>query len=294
MLHNALHNRWLRLVSIFVGETLVVIALRLFTVPHGLYSGGLTGFCQLLRTFMEMFLHLDFGAYDVAGILYFILNIPILLMAYKDLGRGFVIRTLACTVYYSLAYSLIPAPAAPIVSDILTSSLLGGILVGIGTGIVLTCGTCAGGLDVVGLCLSKRGSHVSLGRFSLSINAVLYSVCLVLFSVETAIYSAIYTVFYSMMLDRYHQQSVSMQALIFTKTDEYVVRDFIVSQLGRSVTWWSATGGYTGDNVHVLCVYLSKFEVDDLRSALHTLDPHAFMTIQEGVQIYGKFNKKFD
>lgn len=292
MLYTALHNRWLRILTIFLGETLVVAALRLFIVPQGLYSGGLTGFCQLLRTGLQALLHVDFGAYDIAGILYFILNIPILIMAYTTLGKKFVFRTVVCTVYYSLAYSLIPTPATPIVSDPLTSCLLGGILAGIGTGFVLTCGTCAGGLDIVGLILNKRGSHFSLGRFSLTFNAVLYAICLILFSAETAIYSVIYTVFNSMMLDRFHQQNVSMQVLIFTRADEHAMRDFIVEKLARSVTWWNATGGYTGGDVHVLCVYLSKFEIDDLRNAIRTVDPNAFMAVQEGVQVYGNFRKK--
>ena len=292
MLYTALHNRWLRILTIFLGETIVCVALRLFIVPQGLYSGGMTGFCQLLRTGLQALFHLDFGAYDIAGILYFLLNIPVLIIAYTTLGRKFVIRTVLCTLYYSAAYSLIPTPAVPIISDPLTSCLLGGILAGIGTGFVLTCGTCAGGLDVVGLILNKKGSRFSLGRFSLSFNAVLYTICLFLFSAETAIYSVIYTVFNSMMLDRFHQQNVSMQALIFTRSDEQAIRDFIVDKLGRSVTWWDATGGYTGGDVHVLCVYVSKFEIDDLRNALRTVDPNAFMTVQEGVQIYGNFRKK--
>lgn len=294
MLYTALHNRWLRILTVFLGETLVVVALRLFIVPQELYSGGLTGFCQLLRTGLQALLHIDFGAYDIAGILYFFLNVPILILAYTTLGKKFVFRTVVCTAYYSAAYSLIPTPAVPIVSDPLTSCLLGGILAGVGTGFVLTCGTCAGGLDVVGLILNKRGSHFSLGRFSLTFNAVLYTICLILFSPETAIYSVIYTVFYSMMLDRFHQQNVSMQVLIFTRADEHAMRNFIVEKLGRSVTWWNATGGYTGGDVHVLCVYLSKFEIDDLRNAIRTVDPHAFMTVQEGVHVYGNFRKKLE
>ena len=292
MLYTALHNRWFRILTVFLGETIVCAALRLFIVPQGLYSGGMTGLSQLLRTAMETLLHLDFGSYDIAGIIYFLLNLPFLVIAFNTLGRNFVFRTIVCTVYYSVAYSLIPTPATPIVSDPLTSCLLGGILAGIGTGFVLTCGTCAGGLDVVGLILNKRGSNIRLGRFSLAFNAVIYTICLFLFSVETAIYSVIYTVFYSMMLDRFHQQNVSMQVLIFTRSDEHAMRDFIVDKLGRSVTWWNATGGYTGGDVHVLCVYLSKFEIDDLRNAIHTVDPHAFMTVQEGVQVYGNFRKK--
>ena len=82
-----------------------------------LYTGGLLGLCQVVRTLLQTYLHLSFGSYDIAGILYLLLNIPILLFAYKTLGRGLVIRTLICTVAYSVSYSIIPIPAEPIIKD---------------------------------------------------------------------------------------------------------------------------------------------------------------------------------
>ena len=94
-------------------------------------------------------------------------------------------------------------------ADYLTACLLGGILTGIGSGIVLTCGCSSGGLDVIGLCLSKRGSGFTVGKFSLTFNAFLYTACLILFSPEVAIYSVIYNFFTSMVLDRISRTSTS-------------------------------------------------------------------------------------
>ena len=292
MLYNSLHNRALRLVVAVIGELIAAAALNLFIVPLHLYTGGLMGVCQLLRTLASDYLGMSFGAYDVAGILYFLLNIPILLVAYKNLGRGFVIKTLICTLYFSLFYSLLPSPSVPVVEDYLTACLLGGILAGVGSGLVLTCGASGGGLDIVGLCLSKRGSRFTVGKFSLTFNAVLYTACLFLFSPEVAIYSVIYNFFTSMVLDRVHQQNVSVQALIFTKGDEDALARFIIENLGRSVTYWEGVGAYTKEDVHVLCVCLSKFEIEELVHAVHTIDPHAFLTTQEGTRIYGNFRRK--
>jgi len=87
----------------------------------------------------------SFGAYDIAGVLYFLLNIPLLMIGYRNLGRGLAVRTIICTVSYSVFYSIIPIPTQPIVDDYLTACLLGGILTGIGSGIVLTCGGSGGG-----------------------------------------------------------------------------------------------------------------------------------------------------
>ena len=292
MLYNSLHHRGLRLVVAVIGELIAAAALNLFMVPLNLYTGGLMGVCQLLRTLAADYLGMNFGAYDVAGILYFLLNIPILLLAYKNLGRAFVAKTLICTVAFSLFYSLIPSPSVPIVDDYLTACLLGGILAGVGGGLVLTCGASGGGLDIVGLYLSKRGSQFTVGKFSLSFNAVLYTACLFLFSPEVAIYSVIYNFFTAMVLDRMHQQNVSIQALIFTKGDEDALARFIIENLGRSVTYWEGVGAYTGEDVHVLCVCLSKFEIEELVHAVHSIDPHAFVTAQEGTRIYGNFQRK--
>ena len=294
MLYNTLHNRWLRIVAAVVGELIAAAALNLFIVPLNLYTGGIMGVCQLIRTFLQTQLGVSFGAYDIAGILYFLANIPILLFAYKDLGLGLVAKTIICTVSYSLFYSIIPIPSAPIVDDYLTACLLGGILTGIGSGIVLTCGCSSGGLDVIGLCLSKRGSSFTVGKFSLTFNVFLYTACLILFSPEVAIYSVIYNFFTSMVLDRMHQQNVNVMALIFTHADEHILGQFIIDKLNRGVTYWNGTGAYTGQGVHVLCVSLSKYEIEELLHAVRSIDPQAFLTVQEGVHVYGNFRKKLE
>ncbi len=294
MMYNSLHHRWLRLVAAMLGEGVVALALRLFIVPLGLYSGGLMGFCQLIRTLLQEKMGLSFGGADIAGILYFISNIPILLLGWKTLGRMMTFKTIACTVSFSFFYSIIPSPSVPIVEDYLTSCLLGGILVGTASGIVLTCGGSGGGLDIVGLCLSKRGSRFTVGKFSLTVNFFLYAACLVLFVPEVAIYSVIYNFFSAMVLDRMHQQNVNVQAMIFTKEDEKELGRFIIEKLGRSVTYWEGTGAYSGKGLHVLVVCLSKFEIEELLHAVHERDSHAFVTVQERVRVFGNFVRKLE
>ena len=292
MLYSSLHNSKLRLLVAVVGELLAAIALNLFIVPLGLYTGGLLGVCQLIRTFLQSGLGLNFGSMDIAGILYFFMNIPILLLSYKTLGRTFVFKTITCIGAFSLFSSIIPIPATLIVNDYLTSCLLGGILAGVGGGLVLTCGASGGGLDIVGLYLSKKGSRFTVGKFSLSFNAILYGICLLLFNPEIAIYSVIYNFFYSMVVDKMHQQNISVQALIFTKGDEAAMSKFIIENLRRSVTYWEGTGAYTGEGIHVLCVCVSKYEVEELIHAVQTVDPNAFISTQVVARIYGNFQRK--
>ena len=294
MLNTAMHRPRLRMLACILGELIAAFSLNYFIVPLGLYSGGSMGVCQLIRTLLQTWGDLSFGDYDIAGILYFLSNIPILLYARRILGRKFVLKTVVCTMAFSLFYSVIPAPDAMVVNDTLTACLLGGILTGVGSGLVLTCGGSGGGLDVIGLCLSKKGSRFTVGRFSMTFNAFLYALCLILFTPETAIYSVIYNFASSMVVDKAHQQNISVQALIFTRAGERELGRVIMDELSRGVTWWEGVGAYTGENVHVLCVCLSKYEIEELFHTVHEMDPHAFITLQEGVRIYGNFQKKLE
>ena len=283
MLNTAMHRPRLRMLACILGELIAAFSLNYFIVPLGLYSGGSMGVCQLIRTLLQIWGGLSFGDYDIAGILYFLSNIPILLYARGILGRKFVLKTVVCTMAFSLFYSVIPAPSTMVVNDTLTACLLGGILTGVGSGLVLTCGGSGGGLDVIGLCLSKKGSRFTVGRFSMTFNAFLY-----------ALYSVIYNFASAMVVDKAHQQNISVQALIFTRAGERELGRVIMDELGRGVTWWEGVGAYTGENVHVLCVCLSKYEIEELFHTVHEMDPHAFITLQEGVRIYGNFQKKLE
>ncbi len=290
MFSKALHNRWARLAIGILGAGLVALSINLFVVPHHLYTGGLLGFCQLIRSILTQKLGLDLG-FDISGVLYLLLNVPLMLLAWMNLGRGFVVRTVTCTVCCSLFLTIIPVPAQPVVADTLTSCLLGGMVSGFAGGMVLTCGCSSGGFDILGLYLSKKGKGFTVGKFSISCNAVLYALCLVLFDATTAIYSTIYTVFNSLFLDRTHQQSITVQVLIFTKEKHPELPKFIMERLERGVTYWQGYGGYTGQPLEVLCVCLSKYEIQTLRQEVHKIDPNAFFIVQEGVRVGGNFER---
>ena len=290
MLDKLVHNRWPRVGAALFGSLLLALAINLFIVPQHLYTSGLLGLCQVIRTLLDTKLGIRFSNFDLAGTLYLLANLP-LLLAYKTMGRTFVVKLALCTVSNSLFLSIIPIPAEPIIPDMLTSCLVGGILAGFSNGLVLTCGASCGGLDILGLYLSKKGRGFTVGKFSLLFNAALYTLCLVLFSAPTAIYSAIYTVFNALFVDRVHQQNISVQMLIFTKEDPERLNQTILEKLDRSFTLWEGRGGYSHDQVHVLCVCLSKYEVVSVQMALSEIDPHAFTIIQEGIRVGGNFGR---
>ena len=290
MLQKVQQNKWLRLGMGVLGGILLAISVNLFVVPQGMYSGGLYGLCQVIRTLVVEHLGLETSV-DLAGVLYLLVNLPLIALAWRSLGRGFVIRMTVVTVVNSVALALIPSPATPIIADKLTSCLVAGILSGFASGLILTCGCSTGGLDILGLYLSKKGKGFTVGKFSITFNAALYALCAVLFNLSAAIYSAIYVVFQSLFLDRLHQQNITVQMTIFTKEDPKQLSETIMEKLDRSFTAWEGQGGYSHEQVHVLCVCLNKYEVMSVQMALHEIDPHAFYVVQEGVRVGGNFGR---
>ena len=293
MIHKALQNKWTRLAIGILGTFINAFGVNYFIVPMGLFSGGILGVSQLLRTLIASYVALPVGV-DIAGALYLLLNLPLILLAWRALGRVFVVRTLICTLTSSFFYSILTAPATPILEERLACCLVGGIIGGFGLGLTLTSGCSSGGLDILGLWLTKRGSHFTVGRFSISFNAVLYAICAIIFDLPTALYSVIYNVFSSFMVDRAHQQGITVQLMIFTRDEDPELPQRIMRQLGRGVTYWEGMGAYTGKPIRVMCVAVSKFEVEDLRRIVLELDPHAFFIVQEGVRIEGNFIRKIE
>lgn len=290
MLNKALHTSWLRLMALLGGSFLAALAVNLFVVPHSLYNGGLLGLCQVIRTVVFDRLGLSVSGIDLAGALYLLANLPLLILAWRTLGHTFVGKLIVCTVSNSLFMVIIPVPAEPLVADVLTSCLVGGLLNGFANGLMLTCGGSAGGMDILWLYFSKKHGF-TVGRLSIVFNVALYGLCLVLFNVTTAIYSAIFSVVTSIFVDRMHQQNITAQALIITKDHDPALERRIMEEIGRGVTAWEGQGAYTGDDVRVLCVCLSKYEIEQLQQTVRSIDPHAFIMVQEGLHITGNFKR---
>lgn len=294
MLYNTTRNRWLRIIAALLGELIFAVGLHLFIDPLNLYSGGSTGLSQLIGRLLVNNLGMNFGGIDIAGVIYFCISVPIMVWGYFSLGRGVVARSLLCMTAFSFFYAITPVPSAPIIEDTLTSCLVGGLFAGFGNGLVLTCGSSGGGFDIVGLCLSKKNPSLSVGRVTMAFNVVFFSVCLVLYDAEVLIYSLIFNFVYATVQDRIHKQSINVQALIFTKNTDGSVSKFIIEKLNRTVTYWDGVGAYSDTELRVLCVLLSKYEVEELAHTVHTIDPNAFLTVQEGVAIHGRFDRHLD
>lgn len=273
-----------------VGALIFAVGTNLFIVPSGLYSSGIMGLCQVLRTMLVEYLHLNFGSVDIAGMIYYVINIPIFVVGYRKMGKKFVLKTLICVTVMSGGMAVIPV--TQIVEDTMLACVIGGIICGAGVGILLRMGASGGGMDIVGVILVKWRQDFSVGRVNLMMNLVLYSACLFLFDVETALYSVINAAVYSVAIDRLHAQNINVEVNVITKISSQELEKEVFTELGRGITKWKTMGAYTHEESHILYIMMSKYEVHQLKNIVHKYDPQAFIVVNEGVHVEGNYLKK--
>lgn len=279
-----------RILGSIFGAFLYAAGINLFVVPADLYTGGVMGICQVIRTILVEYLSLPIGNIDIAGTIYYALNIPIFILAFTRMGKMFFTKTLITVTAISIFLSIIPA--VQVVEDVMAACVVGGIVSGAGVGIILRMGASGGGMDVVGVLLTRWKRDFSVGKVNLAVNILLYASCLFLFDVEIVIYSLINAAVYSVAMDKVHIQNINVEVNVITKADTTALEKEVFEQLGRGITKWRSLGAYTYEQSHILYIMLSKYEVNRLKSMIHKYDPNAFIVVNEGVSVDGNFLKK--
>ncbi len=274
---------------VMVGSALFAASVNLFIVPFGLYNSGIIGFAQIIRTVLADSFNIKFN-FDIAGIINFCLNVPLIIVAMKYLKSSFVKKTLWSIAVQTFVMSIVPILETPIIEDILASIIVGAITSGIGCSMILVQKGCAGGTDIIGMLLSIKMPKMSVGKVGLYFNTVLYTICAFMFNVQTAIYSMLQMFIFSFVVDKTHLQNIEVSVMIFTKCKE--VKKMIMDDQHRGVTYWHGIGAYTNQETEVLVSIVSKYEIPALRKKIRELDPHAFIIISSQLEVSGGFEKR--
>lgn len=276
-----------RIILIFIGGFLYAAGMNFFIVSQSLYSGGAVGLAQLLEVFAVRIFGITGG--NIYGVIYILINIPLLVVAYKALGKRFLFETLIGVVSISLFTATLPI-VNTLQLDTLTSLLIGGIVTGFGIGLILLAGGCGGGLDIIAVWATQKYRNASVGKISLYFNILLYGIFYFISNAQTIIYSVIYMFIFTIVLDKVHYQNINVRLMIFTKEDG--IDKAILDKTGRGVTEWKGIGGYTGEDMNILICCTNKYEIQEMESIVHDIDPSAFVIRDEGVFIGDNFEKR--
>ena len=268
---------------LLAGTALMAVGAEGFFEHADLVAGGITGIGIMLDawTTARFDVHVPLWFVNLAG------NLPLFLVAWKMKGKDFVSRSVLAAVLFSAM--LYVEEYFPLYSrDPLLAAVFGGTALGIGLGMVLSVDSTTGGVELAATLLHQKFRSVSVPRFIFLLDAVVILAGMAFFGVELGLY-AILAVF---ITDQFigwvvEGPSYARAAWVISEKNEAIAAA-LLSELGRGVTAFSATGKYTGKEREVLFCVFSKKEVHSVKSIIMNIDKKAFFLMADIREVLGK------
>ncbi|CEG23732.1 hypothetical protein BN1080_02736 [Planococcus massiliensis] len=262
---------------IFAGSILLGFAFNMFLLPHEILSGGVTGIAMIFSLMLPL----------NAGIWLFVLNIPILILGWMKLGKMFILNSIYSVAVTSI--SMLYIPVMKVTEDVLLSSVFGGVLVGIGVGFIIRSYGSTGGFDVIGLLLTMK-RDIPLGFMVFGLNSLVVFVSGFIFTWELAMYTMASIYITGLVVDRIHTRHIKLNMQVVTsKGDE--VKKHLLENLYRGITVTDGEGAYSGNKVKILHSVITRYELAYVRPLIKEVDPDAFVSISETMEVMGNFRR---
>lgn len=271
------------LTVLIMGGIFAAAGYAIFQVPHHIVAGGLSGVTIIINYFTGW----------PVGLLFWILNIPLLFLGFLELGRWrFFWHTLIAASVFSLGadflLAILPKFTAqwPLTDDMLLNTIYGGILGGIGLGLVYRAGGTTGGTSILGRVLQKRTGR-PLSQVYFYSDGIIILTSALIFGWEIALYGFL-MLFIGGIASDYTLEGPSrtrIASIITNKPEE--ISAAITTRLERGISHWPITGGYTGESRTLIYCTVTRPEIQELKRVIAEVDAEAFVTIGVGHQALG-------
>ena len=274
VLNNAKDYVWLVL-----GLACCSFGFTAFILPEKVVTGGVTGLASLFH----------FGLGWNVALTFYLINILLLVMAYRTVGRQFVIRTIIgatiTAVLIGLMQPLFPEPI--IKQQTFMNIIIGAILCGVGIGTVYIHNGSTAGTDIIAAMVTKHYA-ISFGRVMLYADLMIISSSYFIFhSIDKIVFGIIYMILNSIVADMVINNSrQAVQFFIFSEKWEDIA-NAVNNDAHRGCTLLHGTGWYSKRDVKILMVMCRRFEAVNIMRIIKAIDDKAFFSQIQTNGVYG-------
>lgn len=273
-----------RIFVVILGSLLLALSLNFFLINANVYASGFAGAAQLTSSVFEDFLGISVST----GILLLLFNIPVFILGWFKVGKGFTIYSIISVICATFFLEVLPVISVS--DDIILNAVVGGVIGGAGIGISLKLGASTGGMDIVAMVLSRLRDK-PIGTYFLLLNAVIIVLAGFLYEPENALYTMLALYVTTVVIDTIHTRHEKVTAMIIThKADE--LQQAIHQKMVRGITILPAKGAYSKEDKNMLYLVITRYELYDLETIISEVDPNAFTNIVQTVGIFGLFRKE--
>lgn len=267
---------------IFLGTMFMSIATSLFLLPNHLSSGGFAG----IATITYYLFNWKMGTFIL------ILNIPFFILAFIRIGKEFVFKSILGTVFLSFFIDFFDS-YQELTTDRVLACIYGGILIGVGTSLILKATASTGGSDLVSYIIKSFKPGVSTSNAIVLFDTVVVALNVICFKeLEIGLYSAISIYLMGKVIDIIFE-GVGFSKMIFVISEKYEkISEKIGKEIFRGTTGIYSKGMYTNEEKMMLMCVASRREVINIRKIANKIDPKSFIVISNVREVYGKGFKR--
>lgn len=273
-------NKTIQIILLVIGTLILAVAINLFFLPNNLSTGGASGIALII-----------YYLYKVpVGLTVILINIPLFIIALKDLGWKFCSKAIIGTALLSLFIELTSSVGnlIKIEQDLFLGCIFGGLLNGIGLSLVFKADGSTGGSDLLAQIIYKKRPISSIGQILLVIDSVvIISNAIVFNSISIALYSVIAMYISKKTTDIIFEGVDYTKAVnIISKSGDKIARE-IIEKTDRGVTTSKCIGVYTNEEyIHVISV-VTVPQLPMVKKIARSIDKGTFIYISDTREVLG-------
>lgn len=267
-----------RYLMILLGCLISSSSINLFLVPNQLLSGGVSGIAIVFYYLFAL----------PIGLQMLVMNFPLLIAAYKTLGKPYTVDVVIGTVLFSVCIDAMQFLSSyHIVDDLMLAAIYGGVFNGIGYGIIFRANGSSGGLDIVAAMVKKYYS-LNMGSVIFLFNCIIMAMAGVLFGVQLAMFTLISMFVSSALTDKVVAGFNNKKTIILISDKTADIAEEIIKVVGRGVTFLKGEGAFTHQSKDVLFVVVNLTQIGKIKLITDAIDPLAFMIVLDANEVMGR------
>lgn len=276
---------------ILFGSFILAAGFVYFVTPHKIVPGGVYGIAIVVHYITAgMFSFWPDGI--PIGLFGLVLNIPLTIAGIKILGPRFGVKTIIGFVLTSFFIDgityLRPDGDAPLVNDVLLSSVFAGVLIGIGLGLIFKSRATSGGSDIIAMIIAKY-TNLQLGKLMIYVDSVIVLMGLAAFKDwHIPLYSWVVIYVTGRAIDMILEGADYNKALLIVSKKHQDIKNKILVDLERGGTYLRGEGMFTGEEKQIIYTVVSRRELAILQKYIGAIDPDAFITVMDAREILGE------
>lgn len=291
-------------IAVIFSAFLFSYSVRAFINNAELLTGGFSGIALIIARYIGMIYYdIDLSTLlndlekmnlvnTLTSALFFCFNIPLIILAFKKLGKQFAILSTIYIVCNTIFIRVLPNEIMNIfnlgANNDIAYALFAGVLSGTAIGIALKVGGSTGGMEIIGTYYSRK-KQVSIGKVSTIMNAITIILGGIIFQKWTPILYTLVLVFVSgRIVDTLHRFTNKTIINAITKEYEIITKE-ISTFTHYNSTVFEAKGGYTNELKYMIMIVVPEAKVGLIVDLIRKCDPNAFITTAEGENVYGNF-----